>query len=147
MNEYQSNGAEPDESREMNPEIMEPGTEPEEVGGPESWACLVLNDGGRLELSGDEVVIGRTDPLEGIHPDLDLGVRGGLEMGVSRRHATIFREDEKFSLEDLGSTNGTIINRERVQAGDRVTLNEGDVIYLGRFKAVFQTPHNSGGSQ
>ena len=147
MNEYQSNGAEPDESRELNPEIMDPGTEPEKVGKPESLACLVLDDGGRLELTGDEVVIGRTDPLEGIHPDLDLGICGGLEMGVSRRHATIFREDEKFSLEDLGSTNGTIINRERIQAGDRVTLNEGDVIYLGRFKAVFQTPHNSGGSQ
>ncbi|HDL53415.1 MAG TPA: FHA domain-containing protein [Proteobacteria bacterium] len=124
MNEYQSSEVETDESR----------------------ACLVLEDGGRLELTGDEIVIGRMDPLEDIHPDIDLGALGGLEMGVSRRHAAIFLEDEKSSLEDLGSANGTIINRERVQAGDRVTLNEGDVIYLGRFKAVFQASHNDGGS-
>lgn len=147
MNEYPSRGVKTDESREMNSEIVYPGTEPEKSSGSESWARLELDGGECLELTGDEVVIGRTDPLEDIHPDLDLGARGGLEMGVSRRHATILREDEKFSLEDLGSTNGTIINREKIQAGDKVTLNGGDVIYLGRFKAVFQTSHSSGGSQ
>ena len=147
MNDYQSSAPETDESREISPEIMSPGTGTGDAGSSESKARLELDDGEHLELFGNEVIIGRTDPLEDIHPDVDLGIRGGLELGVSRRHAAIFLEDGNFFLEDLGSTNGTIVNRERIQTGERIEINEGDIIFLGRFRAMFQTPEDSGGSQ
>lgn len=55
---------------------------------------------------------------------------------VSRNHATIYIEENKFYLTDNGSTNGTTIEGIRVQAGERAELSDGDVISLGN--EVFQ---------
>jgi len=64
---------------------------------------------------------------------------GGFEQGVSRRHAIITSDENGYVLEDLGSTNGTIVNREKIAPGTPVNLVEGDVIHLGKMKAVFHT--------
>jgi len=105
-------------------------------------AWLTLDDGQRLELSSPEMLLGRVDPVEDVHPNVDLGVHRGFELGVSRKHALIIREEDHYELEDLGSTNGTFVNREKVEAGRRITLNAGDTVYLGHMKAVF---HQTGG--
>lgn len=55
---------------------------------------------------------------------------------VSRNHATIYIEDNRFYLTDNGSTNGTTIEGIRVQAGERAELSDGDIISLGN--EVFQ---------
>lgn len=55
---------------------------------------------------------------------------------VSRNHATIYIEDNKFYLTDNGSTNGTTIEGIRVQVGERAELSDGDIISLGN--EVFQ---------
>lgn len=55
---------------------------------------------------------------------------------VSRNHATIYKEDNKFYLTDNGSTNGTTMEGIRVNTGERVELSEGDIISLGN--EVFQ---------
>ena len=113
---------------------------------PKDEALLVLEDGKSFSLKQETTMLGRSDPLEGVDPDVDLAVHGGYEGGVSRRHALIRREGKSWSLEDLGSTNGTILNREKVSPGGSVTLAEGDVIHLGHLKAVFTIGAGTGGA-
>ena len=121
----------------------------EEVVAPEDQkggAVLVLEDGQSFHLSQETTTLGRSDPLEGVDPDVDLAVHGGYEKGVSRRHALIRRDGENWALEDLGSTNGTVLNRDKVSPGGSVPLSEGDVIHLGHLKAVFTTDAGAGGT-
>jgi pSer/pThr/pTyr-binding forkhead associated (FHA) protein len=61
-----------------------------------------------------------------------------LSKRISREHARIRREGRKLFLEDLGSTNGTFLNDERVQAP--VTLRDGDRITLGEVVFIFHDP-------
>ncbi|HEY7876065.1 MAG TPA: FHA domain-containing protein, partial [Actinomycetota bacterium] len=61
------------------------------------------------------------------------------DITVSRRHAEIRRGDgssDRFSLHDVGSLNGTYVNRERVEDAG---LRSGDEIQIGKFKLVFLT--------
>ncbi|OFW26888.1 MAG: hypothetical protein A3H97_21810 [Acidobacteria bacterium RIFCSPLOWO2_02_FULL_65_29] len=53
---------------------------------------------------------------------------------VSGRHARVFREGDDFVVEDLQSTNGTFVNEKRVT---RQTLQDGDVVLVGKHKLVF----------
>jgi len=112
----------------------------------EEEALLTLEDGQSFCLQQDETLLGRSDPMEGIDPDVDLSVHGGFESGVSRRHALIYRSGKSWSLEDLGSTNGTVVNRQKVSPGDPIDLSEGDVIHLGHLKAVFHVGTRMGGA-
>jgi len=109
-------------------------------------ACLELEDGQRFELSSDETLLGRSDPVDQVEPDVDLSIYGGFEQGVSRRHALILWDENGYTLEDLGSTNGTVVNREKVIPGQPVSLVEGDVIHLGKMKAVFHAAADEGGA-
>jgi pSer/pThr/pTyr-binding forkhead associated (FHA) protein len=55
------------------------------------------------------------------------------EAKVSRRHARIMRRNGQYFIEDLGSTNGTFINRgRRLLPGDRQPLRDGDEIIVGK---------------
>ena len=108
-------------------------------------ACLELEDGQRFEIDREEVLLGRSDPLDQIEPDVDLSYYGGFEQGVSRRHAIIMSDENGYILEDLGSTNGTVVNREKVIPGSPVNLVEGDVIHLGKMKATFHAAAAQGG--
>ncbi len=75
--------------------------------------------GGEFPLTeGHEVVVGRSS-------DLDMVL---VEELVSRRHASITTKDGSVTIEDLGSTNGTFVNGERVQ---KATLKEGDRVLIG----------------
>jgi pSer/pThr/pTyr-binding forkhead associated (FHA) protein len=108
-------------------------------------ACLELEDGQRFEIDREEILLGRSDPIDEILPDIDLSFHGGFEQGVSRRHAVITWDENGYLLEDLGSTNGTVVNREKVNPGSPVNLMEGDVIHLGKMKAVFHAGASEGG--
>jgi pSer/pThr/pTyr-binding forkhead associated (FHA) protein len=82
--------------------------------------------------------IGRWDADGGIFPDVDLD-SDDPEAKVSRRHARIALNDGVYSLEDLGSTNGTFINRgKRLAANTRQPLNDGDEIIVGKTFLRFQ---------
>jgi len=75
--------------------------------------------GGEFPLGeGQEIVIGRSSEL-----DMVL-----VEEMVSRKHARIALTDGVINIEDLGSTNGTFVNGEKV---DRGTLKEGDRVLIG----------------
>src|SRR5262249_55493683 len=90
--------------------------------------------GGEFPLNeGQEVVVGRSSEL-----DMVL-----VEELVSRRHASILLARGEITIEDLGSTNGTFVNGERVQ---KATLKEGDRVLIGTsiLKLVPQTPDAEG---
>jgi pSer/pThr/pTyr-binding forkhead associated (FHA) protein len=56
------------------------------------------------------------------------------DVTVSRKHAEIRRRDEGFFVHDLGSLNGTYVNRERVE---ETKLAAGDELQIGKFKLLF----------
>jgi pSer/pThr/pTyr-binding forkhead associated (FHA) protein len=109
---------------------------PEPASPQAGGARLIIERGGRVGkefvLAGGETNIGRWDADGGIFPDVDLD-QDDPEAKVSRRHARIIRENGQYFIEDLGSTNGTFINRgRRLLPGNRHPLNSGDEIIVGK---------------
>jgi pSer/pThr/pTyr-binding forkhead associated (FHA) protein len=82
------------------------------------------NAGSTYQLTGEITSIGR-------HPDSAVFLD---DITVSRRHSEIVRESGGFVVRDVGSLNGTYVNRERV---DVAALHDGDEIQVGRFHLVF----------
>src|SRR5918996_276108 len=82
------------------------------------------NAGSKFFLDVDATTVGR-------HPDSDIFLD---DITVSRRHAEIRRAPGRFYLHDVGSLNGTYVNKERVEEAD---LRSGDEIQIGKFKLVF----------
>ncbi|MFN2532216.1 MAG: FHA domain-containing protein [Pyrinomonadaceae bacterium] len=88
--------------------------------------------GKQFMLSDVEAQIGRWDADAGIFPDVDLDT-DDPEAKVSRRHARITLTNGQYFVEDLGSTNGTFINRgKRLPPGQRQALCDGDEIIVGK---------------
>ena len=91
-----------------------------------------ISVGTEFQLTTDESQIGRWDADNGVFPDIDLDARDP-EAKVSRRHARILRQNDKFMVEDLGSTNGTFVNRgRRLIPGTPHLLADGDEIIVGK---------------
>ncbi len=86
------------------------------------------NAGSRFLLDQDVTTAGR-------HPDSDIFLD---DVTVSRRHAEFARQGEgasaTFTVRDVGSLNGTYVNRERI---DSVDLAGGDEVQIGKFRLVF----------
>ena len=82
------------------------------------------NTGARFLLDAAEVTSGR-------HPDSDIFLD---DVTVSRRHATFRREAEGYAVHDVGSLNGTYVNRERI---DDHVLATGDEVQIGKFRLVY----------
>lgn len=108
----------------------------------EAHARLTINRGRsagkEFPVHEDEAYIGRWDADSGIFPDVDLDA-DDPEAKVSRRHARITCRAGQYFIEDLGSTNGTFINRgRRLLPGDRQPLSDGDEIIIGKTFLRFQ---------
>lgn len=80
------------------------------------------------------LVLGRRDS-NGTEPDLDFTPYGALEKGISRVHAVIDRTDETLTLLDMGSSNGTQLNGQRLIPEQPRILRDGDEIRLGKLIA------------
>ncbi|HTW99743.1 MAG TPA: FHA domain-containing protein [Acidimicrobiales bacterium] len=80
--------------------------------------------GGRYVLDRDVTRVGR-------HPDSDIFLD---DITVSRRHAEFERAERGYVLRDVGSLNGTYVNRERIE---ETPLVSGDEVQIGKFKLVF----------
>lgn len=78
-----------------------------------------------------EAVLGRSDPVKGVYPQVDLSPYGGDTSGVSRRHARLVAQDGQLYIEDLNSTNFTFLNRQKLTPGQLYPLNNGDELRLG----------------
>jgi hypothetical protein len=111
---------------------------------PAGTALLVVrrgpNAGSRFLLDSDLTLVGR-------HPDSDIFLD---DVTVSRRHAEFYRSGSRFTVRDVGSLNGTYVNRERIEETD---LTGGDEVQVGKFRLVFllgprsQAEHGGGGAQ
>lgn len=88
--------------------------------------------GTEFRLVGSESIIGRWDADNGVFPDVDLDSHDS-EAKVSRRHARIRLQDGGYMIEDLGSTNGTYVNRgRRLLPGMAQVINDGDEVIVGK---------------
>lgn len=94
---------------------------------------LTIPDSGRnLEVPlTKRLNIGRLDPASNSFPEVDLSSDGGLEKGVSRRHAQITRRGNEVFVEDLGSLNGTCLNLKKLAPYFPRMLKSGDKLQLG----------------
>ena len=103
---------------------------------PHGAALLVVkrgpNAGSRFLLDKDVTTVGR-------HPESDIFLD---DVTVSRRHAEFARDGDEFGVRDVGSLNGTYLNRERIE---EAALASGDEVQVGKFRLVFLTGGDGGG--
>lgn len=96
-----------------------------------------LNSGQTFELRGKvEYLVGRRDDEMGVRPDLDTTAYGGVDAGVSRMHALIHARNEGYFVEDLGSTNETLLNFFRLMPKQLYPLKDGDQLRFGMLQAL-----------
>ncbi len=96
---------------------------------PGTALLLVLrgpNAGARFLLDAPLTTVGR-------HPDSDIFLD---DVTVSRKHALFEQDGDAFLVRDVGSLNGTYVNRELV---DHISLRTGDEVQIGKFRLVFYT--------
>ena len=95
---------------------------------PEGMGMLVVkrgpNAGSKFVLEGNLTKVGR-------HPDSDIFLD---DITVSRRHAEFVHTGGEYHVRDVGSLNGTYLNRERIEDA---ALTSGDEVQIGKFKLVF----------
>ena len=79
-----------------------------------------------------EAFVGRSDPVSGIFPEIDLDPHGGHDSGVGRKHARLFMQGGQLMLEDLKSVNGTMLNKKKVFPGQPQPVSNGDELRFGK---------------
>jgi len=103
-------------------------------GVPVGGAVLVVtrgpNSGSRFVLSPQDTVV----VTIGRHPESDIFLD---DVTVSRRHAEVRHVDGSYWAHDVGSLNGTYLNRQNI---DNAVLSSGDELQVGRFRLLFLAP-------
>jgi pSer/pThr/pTyr-binding forkhead associated (FHA) protein len=97
---------------------------------PAGSALLVVKRGPN---AGSRFLLDRPSTSAGRHPDSDIFLD---DVTVSRRHAEFRSDAGEFVVVDVGSLNGTYVNREPV---DTAVLANGDEVQIGKFRLVFLT--------
>jgi len=94
----------------------------------------------------ESILIGRSDPLTNHMPDIDLLKYGGQTKGVSRSHATLIVRDNRVTLIDLGSVNGTYINGRILVPNRPFRVRDRDNLRFGQLELTIRLvvrPHVS----
>jgi len=91
--------------------------------------ALVVRSGGGM--AGQSFQPGEGKTLIGRSPDCNVFLD---DVTVSRRHAELVRDGETFSIRDLGSLNGTYVNRKRIES---VILEDDDELQIGKYRLTF----------
>ena len=91
-------------------------------------ALVVRSGGGRAGESffpsGERTLIGRS-------PECDVFLD---DVTVSRRHAELVRDGDSFTISDLGSLNGTFVNKNRIESAE---LEDDDEVQIGKYRLTF----------
>ena len=99
---------------------------------------LISESGRRVDVPAQDVVIvGREDMRSGIRPDVDLTLDGASTAGISRRHCRLLHQPEGWYVEDLMSTNYTVLNGKPLHAHAPMRVTHGDEIRLGKLRLRF----------
>jgi hypothetical protein len=110
----------------LGPEEVAAGEHP--PAGLRGPALVVRSGGGRageaFERIGDRTLIGRS-------PECDIFLD---DVTVSRRHAEVVVDGDAVTIRDLGSLNGTFVNRHRI---DEATLDDDDEVQVGKYRLTF----------
>jgi CRP-like cAMP-binding protein len=101
---------------------------------------LVVSGGSDIPLpSQGEALVGRADPQARSRPEVELSAHD-TQRSLSRRHARIVREGDVYLVsEEPGVPNGTFVNGERLKAGERRPLKDGDEVRFGLVKTTFRS--------
>ncbi len=109
----------------IGPDEIEAASAAANIDGP---ALVVRSGGGRagesFEAIGDRALIGRS-------PECDVFLD---DVTVSRRHAELTRDDKVFTIRDLGSLNGTFVNKRRIETS---VLEDDDEVQIGKYRMTF----------
>ncbi len=101
---------------------------------PSHSALLIMQRGpsvgSRYLLDAERAVAGRS-----VHADIFLD-----DVTVSRKHAEFVREGSRFVVRDVGSLNGTYVNRIRI---DQAPLSTGDEVQIGKYRLTFHASPNA----
>lgn len=94
----------------------------------EGTALVVVSGGGR---AGETFTIERENTTIGRSPEADVFLD---DVTVSRNHAVVLLENDACTIEDLGSLNGTYVNRRRIESAE---LEDGDEVQIGKYRLTF----------
>lgn len=104
---------------------------------PRHSALLIMQRGpsvgSRYLLDAERTVAGRSE-----HADIFLD-----DVTVSRKHAEFVREEGRFVVRDIGSLNGTYVNRNRI---DAIALQTGDEVQIGKYRLTFHASPQAPGA-
>ncbi|MGH3509416.1 MAG: FHA domain-containing protein [Nocardioidaceae bacterium] len=105
---------------------------------PSGSALLVVQRG---PSAGSRFLLDTDVTSAGRHPDSEIFLD---DVTVSRRHAEFRRGPHGYRVADVGSLNGTYVNRDRI---DEVELQEGDEVQIGKYRLVYFASRSGAGTQ
>nr|BBH94747.1 hypothetical protein KTA_29460 [Thermogemmatispora argillosa] len=101
---------------------------------PQKQARLVVIATGQVfPLTGEQMVVGRHDPILGIYPEINL-----MDKTVGRRHAYIRNQHGTFTVEDLNALNKTRLNGVVLAPHEEHVLKDGDILRFGSVEVRFE---------
>ncbi len=101
---------------------------------------LLVRTGQLINLPNkDEFTVGRVSEGQAILPDVDLNDYDAYSLGVSRLHITFRKKNDSLYVVDLGASNGTRVNKQRVSPYQEILLTHGDLIAMGGFMVQILT--------
>jgi hypothetical protein len=112
-------------------------------GSPRASVVLRVVEGDHsLPLAGrSEYTLGRVAEGQPILPDVDLSPFDAYALGVSRLHAALKMVNQRIFVVDLGSSNGTRVNGQKIVSNVDYPINHGDTLTLGKLKLEVLTQH------
>jgi len=118
----------------VSPFIVDIGNAPEptEPSGEPTLLIRFKNLSATYPIKKDVVAIGRPDSETQNYPDVEIE----MDEGVSRKHAEIRRRGNDFFVADVGSTNGSLLNGERLIPNAESKLAHGDRIRVGEVTEI-----------
>ncbi len=106
---------------------------PPEADAPPDTFFLITGMGRRIAVPArEQVIMGRADSRSGLRPDIDLSPENAQQCGVSRRHCRLTWRTGQWFVEDLMSTNYTLVNGTRLPSHTPTPIAVGDELRLGK---------------